>query len=92
MEEAARAARAAVLRLGSLACLACAHVLDHVAILPHSEGEETHRQPRHGPPEVSAKRSIVALAENLRPQVATRRNAQPVCCALATAVQLAAPH
>jgi hypothetical protein len=29
----------------------------------------------------------VALAENLRPQVAARRNAQPVCRALATAVQ-----
>ena len=81
------AARAAVLRLGSLARLACAHVLGHVAILPHPEGEATHQRPRLGPPEVPAKRPIVALAENLRPQVAARRNAQPVCRALATAVQ-----
>jgi hypothetical protein len=84
MEE---AARAAVLRLGSLARLARAYVLCHVAILPYPEGKATHQRPSLGPPEVSAKRPIVALAENLRPQVATRRDAQPVCRALAAAVQ-----
>ncbi len=45
---------AAVLCLGSLARLACAHILGHVAILPHPEGEATHQRPCLGPPDVPA--------------------------------------
>ena len=81
------ATRFAVLRLGPLARLARAYVLRHVDVLPHPEGQASNQRSRLGPAEVPAEWAVVALAENLRPQVATRRDAQPVCRALAAAVQ-----
>jgi hypothetical protein len=75
MEE---ATRSAMLRLGPLARLARAHVLRHVDILDHPEGQASHQRPRLGPTEVSAERPIVALAKHLRAQPAARRDAQPV--------------
>jgi hypothetical protein len=89
MEE---AARTAVLRLRPLARLACAHVLGDVDILPHPEGEAAHQRSRLGPSKMPSQRSVVALAEHLRPQTPAGGDAQPVCCALPTLVQQAAAH
>ena len=42
-----------VLRLGAVVRLARAHVLSHVDVLAHPEGQAQHLRPRLGPPEVS---------------------------------------
>jgi hypothetical protein len=90
MEE---ANRSAVLRLGLLARLARAHVLRHVDILAHTQGQASHQRPRLGPAKVSAKLPIVALAKHLRAQLpAARWDAQPVHSSLAPLVQQAALH
>ena len=83
----------AMLRLGPLARLARAHVLGDVHVLPHPEGEAANERPRLGPSEVPPEWSVVALAENLRPQTPPRGNAQPVRrSALPPTVQQATPH
>jgi hypothetical protein len=90
MEE---ATLSAVLRLGLLARLARAHVLRHVDILAHTQGQASHQRPRLGPAKVSAKLPIVALAKHLRAQLsAARWDAQPVHSSLAPLVQQAALH
>ena len=84
--------RSAVLRLRPLACLARAHVLGDVDVLTHPEGEPANQRPRLGPPEMPPQRSVVALAQHLRPQVAACGDAQPVRRPLTPSVQQAAPH
>ena len=86
------ATRSAMLHLGPLARLARAHVLGDVHVLPHPEGEAANEQPHFGPSEVPPEWSVVALAENLRPQTPPRWNAQPVRSALPPTVQQATPH
>jgi hypothetical protein len=89
MEE---AVRSAVLRLGPLARLARAHVLCHVDVLPHPEGQAPNQQACLAPAEVSAKWAVMALAHHLRTQPATHWDAEPVRFALPPPVKQAAPH
>ncbi len=85
-------ARAAVLSLHPLARLARADILDHIVILPHPEGEAAYQRPSLGPTEVSSKRPVVTLAQNLCSQPAAGGNAQPVGRTLPPTVQQATPH
>ena len=79
-------ARAAMLRLHSLARLARAHVLGDVDVLPNPEGQAANQRPRLGTSEVTPERTVVALAQHLRPQTPPAGNAQPIGHALAAAV------
>ena len=77
---------AAMLRLHPLARLARAYVLGDVEVLPHPEGQAANQRPRLGTSEVTPKRTVVALAQHLRPQTPPAGNAQPIGHALAAAV------
>ncbi len=79
MEE---ATQSAVLSLGPLAR---PHVLGHVAVLPHLEGEAAHQPSRLGPAKVPL--PIMALAEHLSTHTATTGDAEPVHITLAQPVQ-----
>jgi hypothetical protein len=81
------ATRSAVLSLGPLACFARAHVvqdvLSHVDVLPHPEGQAPNQRAHLGQAEVSAEWAVMALAQHLRTQPATRWDAEPVHFTLA---------
>ena len=59
-----------VLGLGALASLTRSHVLRHVDVLAHPKGEAADQRPRLDPPEVSAQRAMVELAQHLCTQPA----------------------
>jgi hypothetical protein len=81
-----------MLRLGTLARLARPHALGDLDVLAHPKGEAPYQRSCFGAPEVSPERSVVALAEHLRPQPATGGGAESVSLALPAAVQQAAAH